>query len=136
MSSKTTKNSGTADTILIFSKLAKAVTYIIYSVTIIASVFLSLGFVLLLFGANPDVPFTEFVYKVAAEFLQPFRGIFPPRQISETGYFSASALFAIVIYFLIAMSLHALIVYITNKIVDQETTLQEQVDKAEKSLDS
>jgi uncharacterized protein YggT (Ycf19 family) len=131
---KSKNDSGVSDTVLLFSKMARVVTYIIYSFTIIASVFLSLGFVLLLFGANPDVPFTEFVYKVAAEFLQPFRGIFPPKQISETGYFSASALFAIVIYFLVAMSLHALIVYITSKIVEHETALEAQVEQAERKM--
>jgi uncharacterized protein YggT (Ycf19 family) len=133
--STTSNSSSTASTILVFTKLARAVTYIIYSFTIIASIFLSLGFVLLLFGANPDVPFTEFVYNVAAEFLQPFRGIFPPRQVSETGYFSASALFAIVIYFLIAMTLHALIAYITTKIVENESKLDKQAEKAERNLE-
>lgn len=132
--SKSKNGAGASDTVILFSKMARVVTYIIYSFTIIASVFLSIGFVLLLFGANPNVPFTEFIYKVAAEFLQPFRGIFPPKQISETGYFSASALFAIVIYFLIAMSLHALIAYITNKIVEHELALDDQVQKAERNL--
>ncbi len=131
---KSKNDTGVSDTVLLFSKMARVVTYIIYSFTVIASVFLSLGFVLLLFGANPEVPFTEFVYKVAAEFLQPFRGIFPPKQISETGYFSASALFAIVIYFLVAMSLHALIVYITSKIVEHETALEAQIEKVERKI--
>ncbi|MFO0920834.1 MAG: hypothetical protein U0451_04145 [Candidatus Saccharimonadales bacterium] len=116
-----------SDTALVFTKVARAVTYVIYAFTIIACVFLSLGFVLLLFGANPNVAFTEFVYNVAAEFLQPFRGIFPAHQVTETGYFSASALFAIIIYFIIAMTLHALITYITTKIVANEAELDEQV---------
>lgn len=65
------------DTKLLFLKTARALTYIVYGFMVLAITFLSLGFVLLLFGANQDVAFTKFVYNVAAEFLQPFRGIFP-----------------------------------------------------------
>jgi uncharacterized protein YggT (Ycf19 family) len=82
---------------------------------------------MLLFGANPNAPFSKFIYNVAIEFMAPFRGIFPTHQVSETGYFSASALFAIIIYFIIAMALHALITYITSKIIKHETELEEMV---------
>ena len=92
---------------------------------IVAVVFLSIGFVLLLFGANPDVGFTQFIYKVAAEFLQPFRGIFPSHKVGETGYFSTSALFAIIIYMLVALAINALISYITAKMVKHENELEE-----------
>ncbi|MCA9332589.1 YggT family protein [Candidatus Saccharibacteria bacterium] len=112
------------DTTLIFTKVAKVVTYVIYAYTIVACVFLSLGFVMLLFGANPDAGFSKLVYEVASEFLQPFRGIFPLHQVSETGYFSPSILFAIIIYFMTAMALHALVTYITSKIIEHEAELE------------
>lgn len=113
------------DSKLMFIKTARVLSYIVYSFMIVAVVFLSIGFVLLLFGANPNVGFTEFVYKVAAEFLQPFRGIFPARQVGETGYFSTSALFAIIIYMLAALAINSLISYITAKMVKHENELEQ-----------
>ena len=116
----TQKNS---DSKSLFLKVSKALTYVVYGYMILAVVFLSLGFILLLFGANQSVPFTEFVYKVAAEFLQPFRGIFPVREVGETGYFSASALFAIVVYMLLALAVNSLIAYITSKMIKHQAEL-------------
>mgnify|MGYP000849619189 FL=1 len=121
------KSQKPTDTQIIFTKAARILTYLIYAYTLVAVTFLSLGFVMLLFGANPNAPFSKFIYNVAIEFMAPFRGIFPTHQVSETGYFSASALFAIIIYFIIAMALHALITYITSKIIKHETELEEMV---------
>lgn len=117
---------------LSFIKIARAVTYLVYAYTLVAIVFLVLGFILLLLGANADVAFVHFVYRIAAEFLQPFRGIFPVHQISDNSYFSAAGLFAIVMYSLFAVALHALINYITLKEVNHEKELletQQQLDK-------
>lgn len=116
----TQKNS---DSKTLFLKTSKVLTYIVYAYMVLAVVFLSLGFILLLFGANQTVPFTEFVYKVAAEFLQPFRGIFPLKEIGETGYFSASALFAIVVYMLLALAVNTLITYITSRMIKHQQEL-------------
>lgn len=113
------------DSTLVAIKISRGVSYAVYAYAIVASLFLGLGFVLLLFSANPTVPFVEFVYKVAAEFLQPFRGIFPPHQISETGYFSASALFAILMYLILATAIQSLISYLTVKMTKHEVELQE-----------
>lgn len=100
---------------LMFIKFAKVLTYLVYAYAIIAIVFLVLGFVLLLFGANASTPFVKFVYNIAAEFLQPFRDIFPGKPISDRGYFSAAGLFAIIIYSVAAMAIHSLITFITLK---------------------
>lgn len=118
------------DTKMLFIKTARALTYVVYGFMITAITFLSVGFFLLLFGANADVAFTSFVYKVAAAFLQPFRGIFPAHQVSETGYFSTSALFAIIMYMLFALATHALIAYITGKMLAH----QDELDKLEQDL--
>lgn len=121
----TAKKQKPSDTQLVFTKISRVLTYLVYAYTIIAITFLSIGFVLLLFGANPNTAFTKFVYEVATEFLAPFRGIFPLRQISENSYFSGSILFAIIIYAILAMSLHALISYITTKLIKHEAELEE-----------
>jgi uncharacterized protein YggT (Ycf19 family) len=95
----------------------------VYGFMVLAITFLSLGFVLLLFGANQDVAFTKFVYNVAAEFLQPFRGIFPLKPVGTTGYFSTSALFAIMVYMLSALAVNSLITYVTAKMLKHQKEL-------------
>ena len=124
------KKNKPTDTTLVFIKVSRVTTYIVYGYSLVASVFLGIAFVLLLFGANQTTPFVKFIYKTAAEFGQPFRGIFPTHPVGETGYFSSSALFAIVIYLIMAAALHALIVYITSKMVLHEQELQDAVDQA------
>lgn len=114
-----------SDGSLSFIKVARALTYLVYFFAVTAIVFLAIGFVLLLFGANTETAFVRFVYHIAAEFLQPFRGIFPPKQITDTSYFSASGLFAIVMYSFFATAIHGLINYITVKEVEHENQLLE-----------
>jgi len=119
------------DSKLTFIKIARVLTYLVYAYMLIAVVFLVLGFILLLFGANTDSSFVRFVYNIAAEFLQPFRGIFPPHQITDSAYFSASGLFAIIMYGIAAAALHSLISFITLKQVKHEAELAEwQEDQA------
>lgn len=114
-----------SDSTLTFIKFTRALSYIVYGFTVTAVVFLGFGFFLLLFGANPNVGFTQFVYKVAAEFLQPFRGIFPSHSVGETGYFSTSALFAIIFYLFFAAGMDALISYINLKMVKHQAELEQ-----------
>lgn len=114
-----------SDTKLVFMKTARVVTYIGYGYALVATSFLTLGFFMLLFGASTEAGFTQFIYKVGAEFLQPFRGIFPSHSVGETGYFNASALFAIVIYLFAALLLHALITYVTSKQVKHQKELDD-----------
>jgi len=117
-------NNKPSDPTLVFIKISRILSYFVYAYAVIASVFLSIGFVLLLFSANSTTPFVKFIYNGAAEFLQPFRGMFPPHQVTETGYFSASALFAIMMYLILAVALKSLISYITLKMVRHEQELQ------------
>ncbi|MBW4061154.1 YggT family protein [Candidatus Saccharibacteria bacterium] len=112
-----------SDTKLMFLKFSRVLTYIVYGYSLVASAFLALGFILLLFSASTSAAFTQFIYRVAAAFLEPFRGIFPAHPVSETGYFSASALFAIMVYLFVALMLHALITYVTSKQVKHQQEL-------------
>lgn len=113
-----------SDSTLVFIKISRAITYVVYAYTLIASTFLSLAFVMQLFGANYATPFVKFVYNGAYEFLQPFRGIFPGHQVGETSYFNSSALFAIMMYLIIGAALHSLVVYITSKMVVHQQELE------------
>lgn len=119
------QKSQSSDTKLMFIKVARVLTYCVYGYALVASAFLAVGFFLLLFSANSSTPFVHFVYEGALAFLAPFRGIFPVRQISETGYFSPSALFAIMMYIFLALGMNALINYVTLKMV----TYQEELDE-------
>lgn len=104
-----------SDNYSFFIYFAKAITILAYIFFCAAFVFLTIGFILLLFGANPDAGFVKFIYHFAAVFLQPFRGIFPGHHLSERSYFSASALFAVIIYGLGALAIHSIITYLTLK---------------------
>ena len=117
---------------LTFIKIARILTYLIYTYLMIAVVFLILGFLLLLFGASTSASFVQFVYNIAAQFLQPFRGIFPVHQLSDRSYFSAAGLFAIIMYGILAMAIHSLITYITLK----QTQHQQELDELEEQSNS
>jgi uncharacterized protein YggT (Ycf19 family) len=111
------------DTKLLFIKLSRGLSYFVYGFALTATSFLTLTFFLLLFSANAATPFVRFIYETAAAFLTPFRDIFPVRSISETGYFSPSILFAIIMYLALALAMNALISYITVKRIQHEETL-------------
>lgn len=113
---------------LLSIKIARGVVYLVYAYVVVATVFLFLGFLLLLLGANPNASFVHYVYQVASNFLEPFRGMFPPHQITETSYFSAAGLFAIVFYSIVALFIHSLIDFITLKL----QKAQYELDTAER----
>ncbi len=99
-----------------YLKIGKVVAYLLYAWVIIGVVSLTLRVFLLLFSANTTTPFVEFVFKVSADYLNPFRGIFPSKPVGETGYLDVSALFAIIVYLFIMWGFSALIQYVQNKI--------------------
>ena len=99
-----------------YLNIGKVLTYAMYALIIFAEILLAFRVFLLAFSANPDSAFTRFVYNPSADFLQPFRGIFPPKPVGETGYFDVSALFAMIVYGLIAWGFSALIGYINTRI--------------------
>jgi uncharacterized protein YggT (Ycf19 family) len=119
-----TKEEIVPDTKLLFIKLSRGLSYFVYGFSLVATAFLTLTFVLLLFSANASTPFVRFVYETAAAFLTPFRDIFPVRAISDTGYFSPSILFAIIMYLALALGMNALISYVTVKKIQHEETLR------------
>ncbi|GGJ81842.1 YggT family protein [Agromyces bauzanensis] len=76
--------------------------WVLYVWVIVGIVALTLRVFLILFGANPEAGFAAFVLRVSQPYMQPFRDIFPPRPVGDTGYFDVSAMFAIIIYGLLA----------------------------------
>ena len=94
--------------------LGQIVVYITYAIVIFAEIVLGFRIFLLLFSANPNTPFVQFIYRTSDDFMAPFRGIFPPHQSMTGGYLDVTALFALVIYALIAVLMGTLMRKLEN----------------------
>lgn len=64
---------------------ARALGYVVYAYVVLTEIVLALGFVLLLFGANPDPPFVQWAYRSLERAMEPFRGIFTSIELGQTG---------------------------------------------------
>ena len=109
-----------------YLKISKYVVWSFYIVIIIGIISLFLRVLLLLFSADPNAGFAELVATISNDFMQPFRGIFPPREIGETGYLDVSALFAIIVYMFVMWGAKSLVEYVEGKIT---LTKAEQRDR-------
>lgn len=105
----------------------KIVTYVTYGIVTIAVVTLLFRVLFLLFSANPATPFVNMIYGISSDFMQPFRGIFPTRPVGETGYLDVSALFALLMYGILA----ALVKGIMVRLEAQQSTLQQEIYQQE-----
>jgi uncharacterized protein YggT (Ycf19 family) len=98
-------------------RIARTLTYLVYAFVIVALVILVLGFFLLLFGANPDAPFAEWVYGSLARVMAPFRGLFEPVPLNGDSVLDTSVMFAMIVYGISGMFLGALIGWLTDRLV-------------------
>ena len=96
-------------------RIARILTYLVYAFVLFTLVILLLGFFLLLFGANPDVPFAEWVYRSLDRVMAPFRGIFESVQLNGDSVLDTSVLFAMIVYGIVGIALSALIHWLTAK---------------------
>ena len=99
-----------------YLKAGKVIGYAMYIWVVFGIIVLGLRVFLLAFSANPATPFVEFIYNTSTSFLQPFRGIFPPKSVSETGYLDVAAMFAMIVYGLLGWGFSALTGYFQDKI--------------------
>ncbi len=97
-------------------RISRIASYVLYVWVLIGIIALASRLFLLLFSANPATPFVHFIYRLSNDYLDPFRGIFPPHQVGETGYFDVAALFAIFIYLILAWLAGSLIRYVQAKV--------------------
>lgn len=97
-------------------RISKIASWVLYAWAMIGIVALSVRVFFLLFSANTTAPFVDFIYRLSSDYLAPFRGIFPPHAVGETGYLDIAALFAIFIYLVLVWLLSSLIKYIQGKI--------------------
>lgn len=112
-----------------YLRISRILAYVMYAWVIFGIIVLLLRVFLLAFSANLAAPFAEFVYRTSNDYLQPFRGIFPPKELGETGYLDVAALFAIIVYLFIAWLFSSLVGYVQHKI-DENVEEQKQGFKA------
>ena len=74
----------------------------------LAEILLAIRVILRFFAANPDNGFVQWVYNSTNILMQPFRGIFPAATIGNNHVIDFSALFAMVVYGLVAIAFAAL----------------------------
>jgi uncharacterized protein YggT (Ycf19 family) len=98
-------------------KVARALVYLVYFWVMLSIAILVTGFFLLLFGANPDASFAEWVYRALDRVMKPFRGIFESVDLSGNSVLDVSVLFAMIVYGMLALALRALIDWLTYRIV-------------------
>lgn len=96
--------------------VSKVLAWIMYAWAFFGIIVLSLRVFLLAFSANTGTPFVQFIYRTSGDYLEPFRGIFPPKSVGETGYLDVAAIFAIIMYLLFAWGFSALVSYVQTKI--------------------
>lgn len=109
-----------------YLSVGKIITYAMYIWVIFGIIVLGIRVFLLAFSANGTTPFVNFIYNTSDSFLQPFRGIFPPKSVGSTGYLDVAALFAMIIYGLVGWGFSALINYIQGKIDAYTAQVREQ----------
>ena len=98
------------------ARLARALTIFAYAWVLVALIMLVFGFLLLLLGANPHAAFAEWVYRGLTRVMAPFRGLFEPVPLDGKSVLDVSILFAMIVYGLVALVLHALIEWLTDRI--------------------
>ena len=106
-------------------KISKFISWFAYAWTMFGVIMLLLRTFLLATSANMTTGFSSFVYRVSSDYLHPFRGIFPPAELSDTGYLDISAIFAAITYLFIGWGFKELIDYVQAKI-DRNHQAQEQ----------
>jgi uncharacterized protein YggT (Ycf19 family) len=104
------------------TRTARALTYLVYAWVIVSLIILTFGFFLLLFGANPDAAFAAWIYRGVERVMAPFRGIFEAVRLDGRSVLDGSVLFAMVVYGIVAMVLHSVIDWLTERLAELELT--------------
>lgn len=97
-------------------RVARVLVLFIYGFAIVCTVILAMAFFLELFNANQSTPFVRWVFRATERIMQPFRGIFPAIEGESGSVFDPALLFAMFIYWLFALGMHALVGWIDRKI--------------------
>jgi uncharacterized protein YggT (Ycf19 family) len=111
-------DSTTSNALITLARVARALTYLVYTFAIVTVVLLMLGCILELFGANPDAPFAEWLYQALRHVMVPFRGLFEPVPLDGRSVVDPSILFAMLVYGIVALALGGVIGWLTGRILE------------------
>lgn len=81
----------------------------------LVEIFLAVRIILRFFAANPSNGFVQWIYNSSNILMQPFRGVFPSANIGHNHVVDFSALFAMVVYGLIALAFASLANWLTPR---------------------
>jgi uncharacterized protein YggT (Ycf19 family) len=97
-------------------RVSRVLILFVYGFAIACTIILAMAFFLELFNANEGTPFVQWVFRATDRIMQPFRGIFPASEGENGSLFDPSLLFAMFMYWLLALGAHALVNWIDRKI--------------------
>jgi uncharacterized protein YggT (Ycf19 family) len=101
-------------------KVTRLVTWIVYAVVLAKAALLATAFFFRLAGANPDASFSNWVYRSADRSMDPFRGIFPTRELSDASVLDLSLLFAAAVYLVLGLLIDAGLRWLSRQLSDRE----------------
>ena len=105
-------------------RFAKILVWIVYAYFIAAVIILILTFFLELFNASTDAAFTQWVYRTADSVLAPFAGIFPSVEAENGSIVDFAVVFAIIMYGIFAMVVHALVNWLDDRVSAERLKVQ------------
>jgi uncharacterized protein YggT (Ycf19 family) len=106
-------------------KITRLVTWIVYVVVLVKAVLLAMAFFLRLAGANPDADFANWVYRSADRSMDPFRGIFPTREVTDASVLDLSLLFAAAFYLVLGLLIDAGLRWLGRQLSQRERRVAE-----------
>lgn len=92
-----------------FPTIAEFLLNITYAILGFISFLLLFRIILKLFGASTAAPFVSWIYETTEPLLSPFVGMFPAPAIDGTFVIEFSAIFALLVYVLIAFFIESII---------------------------
>ena len=98
-------------------RVSRVLVLFVYGFATACTVILAIAFFLELFNANEGTPFVAWVFRATDRVMQPFRGIFPAAEGAGGSVFDPSLLFAMFMYWLLALGMHALVDWIDRKLL-------------------
>lgn len=107
--------------------------WIVYAYVVVTEAVLGLGFLLLLFGANPDASFVAWVYRSLERAMEPFRGMFTPIELGLSGNDEVGAVLDTSVLF--AMLAYAVAAWLVSWLLDWITGFLARLDAADLRAD-
>lgn len=111
--------------------IGRAITWLVYAYLVVVQVILVIGFLLLLFGANPSAGFVSWAYRNLDRVMAPFRGIFTPIELGTTSadvpaVLDTSIIFAMIVYGIVVLAIGALVGWLTRQLDLVDNALAER----------